>query len=279
MNLAILLWIAVGSALFGFVFLALPAYLNWRHPIPDRGDVDKQKTRLETEDLRYGWMRTLGTAVLTASVAVGGWYLQQDAARQDLNAREKIAANDRAQRDALADRDTLARYVGDLGDANAGRRLAAVSYVGQKYIESGDSSRRLIDVLIYRFSTEADPRIQDYIGQTIYRLPSENPKLRDDVIAAVVEANRQVARGYARAIGTVVGESLGAKAASRDRSNPFTNLYGLPPDDRDVLDTVVSSVNDATAPSNATLIDNAAATPVSLQFNTGLLPSQGAGEI
>src|ERR1017187_3240186 len=90
----ILFALTIGATVLGVLALITPVILPLifsRLAVPSNANasLDDTKTALEVQDLRFGWMRILGTAILTAAIAVGGWAFQEQAARDDRIQRER----------------------------------------------------------------------------------------------------------------------------------------------------------------------------------------------
>jgi hypothetical protein len=191
----ILLFLTVAAILLGLSALIAPVVIpsiSARFGPPSHGGtLEETKAALEIQDLRFGWMRLLGTAVLTAAIAVGGWAFQEQASRDD-----------RIQREQSAQRDTLAHFLGDLGDGNATKRIAAATYLASllafpasqapepTYHDAENNSREavIISALTYRNAVETDSSVEDFVTQAIITA-GKNQKIRKRIIEAVAHQN------------------------------------------------------------------------------------------
>ena len=187
----LLTFICAAGFVSGLLFLFLPSRLH-AEPIPS-DQVELEKTRLEIEDLRFGWMRTLGTALLTVVVAVGGWLIQQLLAHNDLVEKEKLAIHD-----------TYIHNLGDLGDANPTRRIAAAAYLSGAYQDISDTAdkKQLIDALVYQFVSERDGLVQSYMVRQLQLMTTA----QNAVLAAAADQNRRFAADYGNAAGAYVAD-------------------------------------------------------------------------
>jgi hypothetical protein len=191
------------AALIGLLVLTLPVLLprifrQFAPPSSRRGSAAEVKAALEVQDLRFGWMRTLGTALLTVAVAVGGWAFQQQAARDD-----------RLQRERQSQWDTLSRFLGDMGDSSASKRIAAASYLASRLeaadvdVESSEVQNRLIiNAFAYRTTVEDDNAVRDFLDRSIAEAASSTMR-RKDVLEAIAGQNRRLRREYVRAVRTI----------------------------------------------------------------------------
>jgi hypothetical protein len=108
----ILVALTFSAATVGLLFLVFPVVLprlssKMALPFHRHNSLEDTKAALEVQDLRFGWMRTLGTALLTAAVAVGGWAFQQQAFRDD----PMIGYNERFNLSGTRLRASLATWV------------------------------------------------------------------------------------------------------------------------------------------------------------------------
>jgi hypothetical protein len=181
-------------------------------------ELELEKTRLEIEDLRFGWKRTAAAAVGAVAVAVGGWCMQTAIANQDVQ-----------QRYQAQNTDSFFRYLDALGDdSNPTRRRDAVAYLTSSAPNLSFDPRPLIrKAFVYRVGVEDDLAVQ--MSMRRYLLCPDNLKSPEDLRETVeleLDSNRRASYTFARHQGTVVGarialEFRGNRAAFEDFKKAF----------------------------------------------------------
>lgn len=230
------LWICVafGVAILVVIYAA-PSILEHNKPTPsDSEALATDKERREVQGLRYGWLRTLGTALVTVFIAAGGWYLQAS-----------TTAADTRHRDAQAESDKYFQFLGDLGNASPTARINAAAYLEYVYrslppptdidviddtgahtVVSGDlddevalKRHQIVRGIVYRFSNEDDPAVREEFGRMLRRFGWPN-------VNKVAAANRRAAYYYAKSLGAAVVDDLGNRLSPASRAmllHPFQN--------------------------------------------------------
>jgi len=149
--------------------------------------------------------------MLTAAVAVGGWYIQRNSEERDIASRETLALQDR-----------LAQYTGDLGDVSATKRLAAVSYIGAVYGSLDAPSRREVAaVLPHQFAAEDDPRVKASIGNQIIEIVTEDGASRSDFLTSIIADNQREKSQFIEVTTRLVGEIVGPTLTASERERSF----------------------------------------------------------
>ncbi|HTD37738.1 MAG TPA: hypothetical protein VK669_09505 [Candidatus Limnocylindrales bacterium] len=211
--------LAIVILVVGLLALSAPL-LDWRSQDNNVDDatLETEKKRREVQDLKYGWLRTLGTALLTAFVAVGGWYVQAKSSADESHRQQTVHDTDERSRNQQAATETYFRFLSDLGDPSATKRITADEYLEQTYVTlkreqsrigvtdiDGPTRdlrlRQIVQALVYRFSTENDLAVQEEIRLTLQRLGP-------DVLGPSIAANRRVEFLFANQLGTVMAQRL-----------------------------------------------------------------------
>lgn len=155
--------------------------------------LERRKALLEISDLRFGWLRTLSTALLTVAVAIGGWYYPTFVSM----------AEQRQQHQQFLD-EQLYQNLSNLVDPNAGKRLAAIDYLRDRYqdLPVGSPERgQIIAAFVHQLSIESDPVVDGEL-----ELLSQN--MDPTALPDLVSANRRQLFTVARELGTVVAGLL-----------------------------------------------------------------------
>jgi hypothetical protein len=279
------LWIcvAVGVAVLVVIYTA-PFVLERTNPTPsDSEALAADKTRLEVQGLRYGWLRTLGTALVTVFIAAGGWYLQATTTAQDTR-----------QRDLQAESDKYFHFLGDLGNTSGTARINAAEYLEYIYRSLPPASdidltedastpipldddldddvalkrHQIVQGIVYRFSNEDNPGVREELGRVLRRFGWPN-------VNEVASANRRAAYYYAKSLGAAVVDDLGNRLTAASRAlllHPFQNGSIFKSTDFERVLTALQETSYASALGNAEPI----AAPDYEQFEYGndqLLPN------
>ena len=171
-----------------------------------RAGLEQEKARLDVENLRRTFRRTLMIAVLSASVpmtiAVVGWTIQT------IQARRAASLTEQYRREELYN-----KMFENLGNPNPSLRAAAVSGLSEYARPSGQIGTRqtsveVINALINQLANEDDSGVQQQIFLTI-------ASAGKTALPVIAEANRRASAQFVRDSGELTGLLLLKESLSK----------------------------------------------------------------
>lgn len=170
-----------------------------------RVGLEEERARLDVNNLRRTFRRTLIIAVLSASVpmiiAVLGWSIQNYQARRAASLTEEYRREERYN-----------TMIGNLGNASPSSRLAAVSGLSEYALPGGrigerQTSAEVINALTHRLASEDDAGVQQRILVTIGSVGKA-------ALPHIANANRYAAGQFVQHSGELAGLLLRKRAPS-----------------------------------------------------------------
>jgi hypothetical protein len=196
---------------------------------PITTELEREKLRSEIAELKHGWRKTLLTAVITVSIAVGGWLLQT---HQD---RAKI---DAAQANAETDKYLRARDALSSAPAASGRQIAARdlgTFLHRPAPSGGGKYEEILAALEERLLSENDADVLRTIATILGNsgLPALEQTLDQNRIAAT-----RLADAYGEYVGATLNDRTREQVKTRNYMSLMQHVPALIDLDRKVADSV-----------------------------------------